>query len=66
MIELDDGLECACLRACIAAIAAALLLLSAGSALAESGQADYRHYCASCHGLDGKGKEDGTARPFPT
>jgi mono/diheme cytochrome c family protein len=65
MVELHDGLERVGLRTCIAAIAAALLLLSANSALAESGQADYRRYCASCHGLDAKGKGtwNGTAVP---
>ncbi len=38
-------------------IAITLNLLSARTALTQTGEADYRHYCASCHGLDGKGKE---------
>lgn len=37
-------------------IAAILMLVSIGCSLAQSGEADYRHYCASCHGLDGKGR----------
>lgn len=56
------------LSACLAiAVAMTLgsMLLSAGKASAQSGEADYRHYCASCHGLDGKGKElwNGTQVP---
>jgi mono/diheme cytochrome c family protein len=26
--------------------------------VAEAGKVSYRHYCAGCHGLDGKGKGD--------
>lgn len=26
--------------------------------VAEAGERSYRHYCAVCHGLDGKGKSD--------
>jgi mono/diheme cytochrome c family protein len=40
----------------IAAIAVILIVMSAVHAYAQSGEADYRHYCASCHGLDGKGR----------
>jgi len=38
------------------ALAAILIVMSAVHAYAQSGEADYRHYCASCHGLDGKGR----------
>ena len=39
-------------------IAAVLVVisLSAAKASAQSGKEDYQHYCAACHGLDGKGK----------
>jgi mono/diheme cytochrome c family protein len=40
----------------IAAIGAILILISAAYAHPQSGEVDYRHYCASCHGLDGKGR----------
>jgi mono/diheme cytochrome c family protein len=33
-----------------------LISLWATKASAQSGTEDYRHYCAACHGLDGKGK----------
>ncbi len=35
---------------------AALLLLFAATASAQSGKEDYQHYCAACHALDGRGK----------
>ena len=38
------------------AIVLALCLLFNGHALAQTGEADYRNYCASCHGSNGKGK----------
>jgi hypothetical protein len=39
-------------------IAAVVVMISllAGKASAQSGKEDYQHYCAACHGLDGKGK----------
>lgn len=40
----------------LAAIAAILLVLPTARALAQGGEADYRHYCAPCHGLNGKGQ----------
>ncbi len=43
-------------RSSIAAVAVILIVISAAYAYAHSGEADYRHYCASCHGLDGKGR----------
>lgn len=38
------------------AVVVVLISLCAAKASAESGREDYRHYCAACHGLDGKGK----------
>ncbi len=43
-------------RSGIVAIAAIIIVISAANAYAQSGEADYRHYCASCHGFDGKGR----------
>jgi len=40
----------------IAAIATMLIVIFAAHAYAQSGEADYRHYRASCHGLNGKGR----------
>jgi len=37
-------------------IVAILVVLSTGRGLAQTGEADYRHYCSSCHGLDGRGR----------
>jgi Cytochrome c len=31
------------------------MLLWAATTLAQSGQEDFRHYCAACHGQNGKG-----------
>jgi len=56
MIVLHHGLERVGFCVCIAAIAAALILLYTGPISTESGQADYRHYCAACYGMEGKGK----------
>jgi mono/diheme cytochrome c family protein len=33
-----------------------LILFAGGKASAQSGEKDYRSYCATCHGIDGKGK----------
>ena len=41
---------------CRLAIAVILSSVCAAKASAQSGVEDYRHYCAACHGLDGKGK----------
>ena len=38
------------------AVVVVLILLCAAKASAQSGREDYQHYCAACHGLDGKGK----------
>lgn len=35
---------------------AVVLFLSPGYSFAQSGKDDFQHYCAACHGLDGKGK----------
>ena len=56
MTKPHHGLDRVGLWACTAAIGAAFTFLSAVSASAENGQTDYRRYCSSCHGLDGKGK----------
>lgn len=40
----------------LAVVVVAFISLSAGRVSAQSGEQDYRHYCGSCHGLDGKGK----------
>ena len=42
-----------------------LILPWAAKASAQSGREDYQHYCAACHGQDGKGKGEwnGTAVP---
>jgi mono/diheme cytochrome c family protein len=40
----------------LVALAAILIVFSGGQASAQTGEADYRHYCASCHGLGGKGR----------
>ena len=37
------------------AIVLAPMLFWAGSASAQSGKEDFRHYCAACHGENGKG-----------
>ena len=49
----------------MAAIAVILIAMSATYAYAQSGQADYRQYCASCHGLNGKGRETWNGTPVP-
>ncbi len=38
------------------AVVVVLILPWSAKALAQSGREDYRHYCAACHGLDGRGK----------
>ena len=38
------------------AVISVLILLWAPRSSAQSGKEDYQHYCAACHGLDGKGK----------
>ena len=50
---------------CRLAVVVTLVLLWAAKASAQSGKEDYQHYCAACHGLDGKGKGEwnGTAVP---
>ena len=47
------------------AVVVVLALLCAANASAQSGREDYQHYCAPCHGQDGKGKGEwnGTAIP---
>jgi hypothetical protein len=47
------------------AVIVVLALLCGTRALAQSGRDDYQHYCAACHGQDGKGKGEwnGTAVP---
>jgi mono/diheme cytochrome c family protein len=47
------------------AIAAILLAIYSSRALAQSGEVDYRHYCASCHGLNGKGRGTWNGTPVP-
>ena len=38
-------------------LAVVVLILSLGAkASAQSGREDYQHYCAACHGPDGRGK----------
>ena len=46
---------------CVAASAQKVTKVPASPTSAASGQEMYRSYCASCHGLDGKG--NGPARP---
>jgi len=41
---------------CRLAIVVVLIVLLAAKASAQSGREDYQHYCAACHGLDGRGK----------
>lgn len=41
---------------CMLAVVVVLISLCATKASAQSGTEDYQHYCAACHGLDGKGK----------
>ena len=38
------------------AVVVVLILLCAAKASAQSGREDYQHYCAACHGPDGRGK----------
>lgn len=38
---------------------AVVLLLSTSMASAQTGKKDYQHYCAQCHGIDGKGGKKG-------
>jgi len=38
------------------AVVVVLIVLWAAKASAQPGREDYQHYCAACHGLDGKGK----------
>jgi mono/diheme cytochrome c family protein len=47
------------------AVIVVLALLCVAKASAHSGREDYQHYCAVCHGQDGKGKGtwNGTAVP---
>lgn len=52
-------------RSGIAAIAAIIIVTYAAHAYAQSGEADYRHYCASCHGLNGKGRGIWNGTPVP-
>jgi len=41
---------------CRLAVVVVLVSLWATRASAQSGKEDYQHYCAACHGLNGKGK----------
>ena len=47
------------------AVVVVSISLCAAKAWAESGREDYQHYCAACHGLDGKAKGNwhGTEMP---
>jgi len=42
-----------------------LALLCAAMASAQSGREDYQHYCAACHGQDGKGKGEWNGTEVP-
>ena len=42
-----------------------LALLCAAKASAQSGREDYQHYCAACHGQDGKGKGEWNGTEVP-
>jgi mono/diheme cytochrome c family protein len=46
-------------------IVTALILLPADRLLAQTGKEDYRHYCASCHGLDGTGRQASIGAELP-
>jgi hypothetical protein len=41
---------------CRLAVVVVLIFLWVARASAQSGREDYQHYCAACHGLDGRGK----------
>jgi mono/diheme cytochrome c family protein len=42
-----------------------LAVLCAAKASAQSGREDYQHYCAACHGQDGKGKGEWNGTEVP-
>jgi mono/diheme cytochrome c family protein len=43
-------------QTCRLAVVVVLVSLWGARASAQSGKEDYQHYCAACHGLNGKGK----------
>jgi mono/diheme cytochrome c family protein len=55
MLRLTSGLS----------VIVVLALLCAAKASAQSGREDYQHYCAACHGQDGKGKGEWNGNEVP-
>jgi mono/diheme cytochrome c family protein len=55
MLRLTSGLS----------VIVVLAVLCAAKASAQSGREDYQHYCAACHGQDGKGKGEWNGTEVP-